>query len=267
MGQGVRSVSQARVCIYILLVLVLFIGGCGGTAAGPAAKGKAGVTSIRVLVIDGASKLTIKGARGYGKSVVIRAGAGGRVLVGGGAGAAQVTFTPGDRFLHIDGKPDRGTVKVTGHGGRLRVVNTLSLEAYVAGIINGEISSKWHQEVVKAQAVAARSYAYFQITKRSGELFDVTNTTMDQVYAGVGAEDRLSVKAVRATRGEVLFYDGEPVLALFHSNAGGRTEAAGEVWGRDYPYLRSVKSRFDTAAPRYSWKFTVTREKLGELLT
>ena len=246
----------AALCLAVILV------GCGGTTVRVAApKG----VSIRVLVIDGAASITVTGAVGYKGAVKLSAAPGG-VFVGRKLGGASVTLTPAKGMLRMGGKAYRGTLKVASADGKLRVVDTLPLEDYVVGIINGEISSKWHVDAVRAQSVAARTYAYVQMSKRKGEPFDVTNTTTDQVYAGVDAEDAASARAVRDTAGEVLFYEGAPVLALFHSNAGGRTEAAVDVWGGAYPYLRSVKSKFDKGAPNYMWEFSVTKKKLGEML-
>jgi stage II sporulation protein D len=170
--------------------------------------------------------------------------------------------------MDINGNPYRGVVRVIAQedGRGLQVVNELPLEDYLVGLINNEISSKWPKAVVRAQAIIARTYALGQKKKRAGELYHLKGTDIDQVYKGSGPEDRRARRAVNDTTGLVLYYKGELALTLYHSNAGGRTEAAKNVWGGEYSYLRSVKSHYDKNAPRYEWTYSISANKLGEKL-
>jgi stage II sporulation protein D len=94
----------------------------------------------------------------------------------------------------------------------------------------------------------------------------MTGTHIDQVYTGAAVEDRASFSAVKKTLGEVLLYKGSPALTLYHSNAGGVTELAKNVWGANEPYLRSVKSRHDKGAPNFKWELALSKANLGEKL-
>jgi stage II sporulation protein D len=97
--------------------------------------------------------------------------------------------------------------------------------------------------------------------------YHVEGSILGQVYRGVNAEDALALNAVNETRGQVLTYDGELALTVYHSNAGGRTDASVDVWSGDYPYLSSVQSPYDDVSPGYSWEFILPAASLKELLT
>jgi stage II sporulation protein D len=106
----------------------------------------------------------------------------------------------------------------------------------------------------------------YQKQARADAPFHLTNTNLDQVYTGANAEDMAAFRAVRDTAGEILSYRDEPALTVYHSNAGGKTEAAKEVWGEDYPYLKAVKSPYDRVAPSYSWELSISGSTLRTLL-
>ncbi len=143
--------------------------------------------------------------------------------------------------VRIGGHEYRGTALVRSAGdGRVTGVNVLDLEAYLLGVVPSEIPSL-AIEAVKAQAVAARTYALGNWGSRSTQGFDFYATVADQVYGGVEREDPMAARAVRETRGEIVTYGGAPILAYYHSTCGGRTAAIEQVWNRPpQPYLRSV---------------------------
>ncbi|MBI5562865.1 MAG: SpoIID/LytB domain-containing protein [Deltaproteobacteria bacterium] len=247
-------IPYTRFAVFIA-ALVLALSGCAAsTVARPS-----GAESIRVLVMDGAKGLTISGVN---DKLRIEWVGRGRAKVNGAEVALPAVYRPRGEFLNINGKPYRGTLTVGQGRDGIMVVNELEVEAYVAGIINNEISSRWPKDAIRAQAVVARTYAVYQKKKRGAEPYHVEATTMGQVYNGAGAEDAPAVSAVRDTAGEMLFYGDEPALTVYHSNAGGMTEDAVEVWGSGYPYLRPVKSPYDEAAPKYAWEFKVSPESL-----
>ncbi|KWX76988.1 sporulation protein [Paenibacillus riograndensis] len=140
----------------------------------------------------------------------------------------------------------RGNLELSGLSGSLAVINEVPLEQYLYAVVGGEVSSGWPEEALKAQAVAARSYALSQ-----GNRFDVANvvdTTLSQVYYGIGAEAPTITKAVDATAGEVLMSGGKIVEAVFSSNSGGVTADPSEVWGNGGATFVSVASAEDSAA-------------------
>ena len=153
----------------------------------------------------------------------------------------------------------RGELEVRAAGPGLRVVNRVGLEDYVAATLGRELYSDWHVETQKAQAVLARTFALYRRAARHAG-FDLRSGDDDQVYGGVDAETRIALAATRETRGEVLLYDGEPILAAYHSSSGGRTASAEEVWGRPVPYLvsRSVEGEEDSPDTYWRARFSGT---------
>jgi stage II sporulation protein D len=169
-------------------------------------------------------------------------------------------------YLRINGKGYRGTTEVTASGRGLLVINEIDLEEYLVGLINCEISSRWPMEVVKAQAVIARSYALFQREARKKQPFHLESTVMDQVYNGCDIEDGRAAAAVAATRHEVLTYNGRVVQAFFHSRCGGHTEASENVWSLTLPYLRGVACAYCAGSPSSKWEVSLARTKVESLL-
>lgn len=153
----------------------------------------------------------------------------------------------------------------------LTCINILPLEEYLRGVVPREIGTGRPSdfEAIKAQAVAARTYAVANRGRR-GELgFDLFASTADQVYGGAAAETPLGDSAVRTTRGEILVYDSKPIEALYHSTCGGRTTSRRDAWGGpDVPYLTNVDDRIgDTFACAGSRYFTWTEEYTSDTLT
>lgn len=147
----------------------------------------------------------------------------------------------------------RGNLELGNLNGSLSVINLVPLEQYLYAVVGGEVSSGWPEEALKAQAVAARSYALAQ-----GNRFDVANvvdTTLSQVYNGITAEAPVITKAVDATAGEVLMSGGKVVEAVFSSNGGGVTADPSEVWNNGGDTFVSVASPEDSAAVASSKKW------------
>jgi stage II sporulation protein D len=144
----------------------------------------------------------------------------------------------------VDGKPYRGSLLVLANPrGTLNLVNRVDLEEYLYGVVPAEMGPKRYDEVeaLKAQSVAARTYALAHRGQFEGEGYDLCATPKCQVYAGLSAEDPLSNGAVDATRGLVLASGGVFADALFISTCGGRTENVENVFvGDAAPYLVSV---------------------------
>lgn len=160
----------------------------------------------------------------------------------------------------------RGGLQVWQRGRGLMVVNDVEIEDYVMGVVPGEVNAGWHPEVLKAQAVAARTYALYQRTLSAGREFDVVAGTQDQVYQGTKGVDERVARAVENTRGVVVSHHGRPIYAAFSSTAAGPTEDALNVWSKDLPYLRGVDCPFDTNSPYYRWRVSVPFDKLEHSL-
>ena len=122
-------------------------------------------------------------------------------------------FLPGASPLRFSGRPYRGQFQVSLAGRSLRAVNSVALEAYLFGVVPSEMPHTWLPEALKAQAVAARSYAL--AVRKTGSWFDLYPDTRSQVYSGIGGEKAAATAAVQATAGQVVLYGGRPVTTYF----------------------------------------------------
>jgi stage II sporulation protein D len=162
--------------------------------------------------------------------------------------------------------PVSGLVHIVRKGKGFLVINQADLEEYVKGVVPGEVNSSWHPEMLKAQAVAARTYALYQQMLSAARDYDVVATVQDQVYKGKNGVDAAVSRAVDETRGLVLTYEHAPIYAAFSSTAAGLTEDAMNVWSKDYPYLKGVECPFDLDSPYYQWTVSFRLEKLEQSL-
>ena len=131
------------------------------------------------------------------------------------------------------------------------VVNHVALADYLASVVGAEMPRNWEIEALKAQAVAARTYAIQHL--QPNEMYDICDNQNCQAYGGVGSESERTQAAVAATTGIVAMFNGAPIEALYSANAGDVTESSEHVWGTAVPYLRSVPSPGDAAALSVSW--------------
>ncbi|MDU4960656.1 MAG: SpoIID/LytB domain-containing protein [Sporomusaceae bacterium] len=277
--------------IGISLFILLFA--CGSVWAKPANE----EPLIRVGLLTGQSSVTVAADASFylltdnrsGGQKAYRAGekltiavAGGRLTVNGATvpgAAVRLAFSAASgaevneagksnrqgRFLLVNGKRYRGIVEIRRQEQGLTVINILPLEDYLYGVVPREIPPAWPLEAVRAQAVAARSYALASGSKHAAQGFDVCTTVDCQVYGGRDAEAERSNQAVDDTRGMVLTYQGKVITAFFHASSGGHTENSENVWGGALPYLRGVPD-FDQQSPRFSWERRVGLARLTELL-
>ncbi len=148
-------------------------------------------------------------------------------------------------FFEFDEASYRGSIVIApSRRTSVTVVNLLDVEDYLRGVVALEIGKRNRSEIegVKAQAVAARTYAYRRIIERTHEPFDLLADVGDQVYGGVNAEDPLCDLALRQTENLVLVYDDSAIVAYYHSTCGGRTANIEDVWEKPpQPYLRSIE--------------------------
>ena len=162
-----------------------------------------------------------------------------------------LTFMPGKSPLWLT-HPWRGDLIVSATDKSLSIVNSVPVDSYVRGVVSNEMPHDWPLEAVKAQAVAARSYA---LSHRHGADFDVFADTRDQVYGGIATETPIGDQAVAATKRQVLFYDGKVAVTYFFSSSGGKTASVADVFAgsKPLPYLVSVADPYDTASPWHTW--------------
>ena len=180
-----------------------------------------------------------------------------------------------ESLIAFDGHRYRGDVALVVSSDAISVINRVDIESYLRGVVPLEIGTDrtlGESAAVEAQAIAARSYTYTRLD--DSRPYDMVATTLDQVYGGVDAERPLSDAAVGATRNMVMMYDGKVINAPYHSNSGGVTAAASEVWrSGDEPYLTSVSDRipgtdhyYGEDSPRFRWTRTLDASALAGLL-
>lgn len=184
-----------------------------------------------------------------------------------GGNSITITGAKGSTPVYINKKNYRGalTVAVNKDKKTLNVINTLNLEDYLYGVVAKEVMPLWPDEAIKAQAVAARSFALYELNQSSYPNYDIKANEMGQVYGGLGAEHSNTTKLIDATKGMAVTYQGSPIQAFFHSTSGGYTESAAYVWGNPVPYLQAVVD-YDQEAPSFNWEKVYTKEQLSRAL-
>lgn len=143
-------------------------------------------------------------------------------------------------FVSAKGRWYRGNIIIQNKNGKLTVINDISLEEYIRGVVPAEMPTSWAYEAHKAQAIAARSYALANLGKRASLGYDLKDTPDDQAYNGASAETASTNSAVEETKGIVLTYNTKVISAYYSASAGGQTNV--NNWGSSVPYLRSVPS-------------------------
>lgn len=230
----------------------------------------------RVELVDEAGRVR---AGGTGPWTVVRSGDG---LEARGPGEAvrvpgPLVVRPVGGRVRVDDTLYRGAALVRPAEEGVTAVNLLDLETYLLGVVPMEIGGgrpPEELEAVKAQAIAARTYAVRQLGRREELGFDYYGSVLDQAYGGADAEDSITSRAVEETRGQVIVYEGEPIEAYYHSTCGGRTAPMEEVWGGEgRPYLRSVSDRrpdggwYCESSSRFRWTEEWSHDALLRALT
>ena len=239
---------------------------------------------VRVLILEAESLplaaqqqplvLRIGGQRlalAAGEEVLLRLAEGELVLERGGGverlqAAREIWLEPASRpaeggDFQLKQRGYRGRLQVLVGGSGLRAINHVGLESYLPSVVGSEMPASWPQAALRAQAVAARTYALRQ--RKPADPFDLSATVSSQVYKGVDAETPSTREAVLSTRGQVLMYGSSLANAVFHSSSGGATENSGDLWSQQLPYLVSVPD-FDQASPVQAWQQRLEPEQLQQ---
>ncbi len=163
-------------------------------------------------------------------------------------------------------------VPVEKNGFKFDLISSLSLETYIVGVLPKEMPASWPLEALKAQSVAARSFAVARINERRNATFHVETSVVDQVFEFSPAQMKKTKwsdhiqKAVQSTAGEVLMKNGSPIKAYYHADCGGRTELASHVWGGRESFNGAIKSCYHPSSSLGSWSFEINREDLAKKL-
>lgn len=206
------------------------------------------------LLRDGASTTTLQRKTSSGSWTNQRTGMSGHVQLYSTDGTVTLVL-PGGVTKVYRGALRSGIVSSTDR----RTVNVLPLEQYLLGVVPAEMPTSWHGNAVRAQAVAARTYAVRSMS--SSRYYDICDTTSCQVYGGYATETERGGNAVNGTAGQILVYQGAAALTQFSSSTGGR-QASGSM-----PYLRNQDDKYDawSTNPSNTWRATVQRTALEKL--
>ena len=162
----------------------------------------------------------------------------------------RLTISKSGNGLSVNGKSAGAKIYFRSSGSGA----AFAVKDYLKGVVPCEIVPSWQMDAIKAQAVAARTYAMFHKNGYRSAGYDVTDDTRTQVYRGVSAETEATNRAVMETAGEVVTYGGSPIDAVFHASGGGYTENCENVWGSAVPYLKGVpEDKYATP-----WKKTIS---------
>jgi len=221
---------------------------------------------VRVMVMDDLERLTIHFPASYDVwdetgGAVSRDGSGASSIVLGRDSRLDggIRVKAEGSVVNINEFALTGNIDITKNDkGLYRVVNELDMEGYTRAVVGVEMDPRWPVEALKAQAVAARTYALYRKSKPGCEGYDLCATTNSQMFTGDGRFKEGPAQAVAATKGLVLAVDGHLAETLYHGSCGGRTEDASEVWDRPSSYLKSVPCACTPGGPYDEWtrKFT-----------
>jgi stage II sporulation protein D len=241
--------------------------------------GSAGAKTVRVLLRPNLSSVVFSSASAacgialtesksysatrFGSQVVLHNG-GQDVNCG-----AAMSATSGDGIVTLKGKGSyRGAmVARPASGFGLNAINEVALDDYVRGVVARESPSSWPLEALKAQAVAARTFAVSNSVKGNG--FDLYDDTRSQVYGGIAAETSRTNTATTQTADQAVLYAGKPIVAYFFSTSGGMTENVENsfVGGKPQPYLKGVPDPYDDTSPYHRWKLVLTQGRMQSALS
>jgi len=189
-------------------------------------------------------------------NIVVKSG---RLIVNGKSIDAPLRLLS-DKSITTSGKTLRGELDVLLEQSAITLVHPIELEEYVAGIVAAEVPKSWPLEALKAQAIAARTYALKKKYERIDKSYHLDSTVLDQVYGGRDNDHALAAKAAEETRGLVLTYESKLVVAFFSSACGGETASALEGWGYDIPYLKHTTCGYCARNGAEEWKYKISKK-------
>jgi stage II sporulation protein D len=270
-----RRLALARLALALVLVL--------GLASPVAASGLirvALVESTRVAEVRGDLEilpLGLNGASGEAagcvgcparswRAGVVRASVNGQAIEIEGS-RAQGFRLRSDSPIVVNGREYAGVIDLVRGGDTMAVVNELPLEEYLVGVLRAETPERWPPEALRAQAIAARTYAAYWRMIGAAKPFHIGASTAHQLYAGrVAGSSPLHV-AVSETRGQVLRWEGELFPAFYHAESGGYTEDPRSVFAAtNMPALKAVRCEFSAGSPHFYWNLDLRLAELTDIL-
>lgn len=238
-------------------------------AAVPALPPAAG--SIRVALAERATAIELRGTALAADALGIRADVVRIVPAGPGLEVngrrAEGVRVTSERPVRWNGREYSAPLEVLRQGEGLALVNEVPLEEYVAGVLRAEAGERWPTEALRAQAVAARTYAAYHRVLGAGKPYHLVASTAHQQYAGRVPAASPIWSAVAETAGQVLLWEGELFAAFYHTESGGFTEDPRTVFAaRNMPGLKAVRCDFSAGSPHYYWTLDLKTADLAEQL-
>lgn len=182
----------------------------------------------------------------------------------------QYMAVDNEGIINLGDRQYRGRIEFGIYGNdSISAINIITLEEYLYGVLPSEVYYKWEMDALKAQAVAARTYAVytaFIAPKYASEPYDLDDTVNCQVYKGYGIEEERTNQAVIETLGQFILHDNEPIAAFFYSTSGGHTESSENVWSGTFDYLKAVSDIEEIEPEKDPWIKIVTAEEIEAIL-
>jgi len=186
----------------------------------------------------------------------------------GGRRVDGLRLAPADTgFLRVNGREYPGALEIVRSGDALTVINELPLEEYLAGAVKAEAGDKMPLEMLKAQAIVARTYAAYHRRLNAEKAYHLIASTLNQQYIGRVTPDSVVWTAVKETTGQVLLWNGELFPAFYHTDSGGHTEDPRVVFAAsNMPALKPVRVDFPSASPHHRWRLELPLSELSAAL-
>ncbi len=185
-----------------------------------------------------------------------------------GRRVSGLRLVPADAgFLRFNGREYPGAIEIVSNGDGLVVINELPFEEYLAGAVKAEAGDKMPLEMLKAQAIVARTYGAYHRQLNTGRPYHIVASNLNQQYAGRVPADSPVWTAVRDTEDQVLLWDGGLFPAFYHTDSGGHTEDPRVVFAAsNMPALKPVRVEFPSASPHHQWRLDLPLAELGAQL-
>jgi stage II sporulation protein D len=160
----------------------------------------------------------------------------------------------GKAKIYVGGRLFRGEVDIVRKdNNKLMLINHIGLDDYLYGVLYHEVSHRWPMEALKAQAIAARTFALYQARQNKMQPYDLRSDIYSQVYGGSTSERWSTTMAVDVTKGKVLVYDGDLLPAYYHATCAGSTEDSSRLWNIGIAPLKGVTCNYCSKSPHYKW--------------
>ena len=228
----------------------------------------------KIDILNGDISLGYGTDTGRGQYGVFTAGSGFSVRVSDGqavlydGSAVVAVLQSGDNIagvgepINLGERRYRGAIEFRVSGLMLMAVNCLTIEEYLYSVVPSEMPQAWHIEALKAQAVAARSYAMTRLSAHRDQGYHFCDRVHCQNYLGAGNEAERTTMAVNATAGVIAYHNGAPIHAVYSSSNGGYSSASEDTWSEAVPYLRPIEDAYEISGKQWERSFTLPQIQL-----